>query len=185
MSEPELSPLPLRGKPWDIKVRGIGNSGLSIRIEATEADREALAKSLDIIACDRLVVDVRLKPTGAEHFKASGRIEADLVQACVATLEPVPEAFEESFSVAFWPADEIGEEGPDGEIHLDEELPEAIEHGEIRLGDLVYELIAVGMEPFPRSPNAPVANEDEPVATAGEKPANPFAALAKLKKTSD
>lgn len=185
MTEPETLPLPLAAKPWVIKTRGIGNSGVSGTLEANEQDRRALAVALDILACERLVVDYRVRPIGGTHFKASGRITADLVQACVATLEPVPETINESFSVAFWPADEIGGELPEGEIHLDEEVPEPIEHGEIALGRFVYELIAVTMDPFPRSPTAPEPDDSEPVATSGEKPENPFAVLAKLKKKPD
>lgn len=185
MTEPEAPPLPLGAKPWVIKARGIGNSGVSGRLEANEQDRRALAEALDVLACDRLVVDYRVKPIGGDRFKASGRITADLVQACVATLEPVPETIKESFSVAFWPAEEIGAELPEGEIHLDEEVPEPIEGGEIALGRYVYELIAVTMEPFPRSPNAPADDGTEPVATSGVKPDNPFAVLAKLKKKPD
>ena len=185
MTEPETPRLPLGAKPWIIKIRGIGNSGLSGKLEADEQDRRALAEALDILSCDRLAVDYRVKPIGGDRFKASGRITADLVQACVATLEPVPETIQESFSVAFWPVGEIGAELPEGEIHLDEEVPEPIEHGEIALGRFIYELIAVTLEPFPRSPNAFVADGSEPVATSGEKPENPFAVLAKLKKKPD
>ncbi len=185
MTEPEAPPLPLSEKPWIIKVRGIGNSGISGTLEANEKDRRALAEALGILACDRLVVDYRVKPIGGTRFKASGKISADLVQACVATLEPVPETINESFSAAFWPIEDIGGELPEGEIHLDEEVPEPIEHGEIALGHFIYELIAVTMEPFPRSPNAPEPDDTEPVATSGEKPENPFAVLAKLKKKPD
>lgn len=181
----ETPQLPLGAKPWLIKARGIGNSGVSGTLEANEQDRRALAEALDILSCARLVVDYRVKPIGGTRFKASGRITAELVQACVTTLEPVPETIQESFSVAFWPADEIGGELSEGEIPLDEEVPEPIESGEIALGRFIYELIAVTMEPFPRSPNAPVADDSEPVATSGEKPENPFAVLAKLKKKSD
>ncbi len=182
MTEPEAPPLPLGAKPWVIKARSIGNSGVTGKLEANEEDRRALAEALDILACDRLVVDYRLKPIGGDRFTASGRITANLVQACVATLEPVPETIKESFSAAFWPAGEIGGELPEGEIHLDEAVPEPIEGGEIAIGRYIYELIAVTMEPFPRSPNAPMADDSEPVATSGEKPDNPFAVLAKLKK---
>lgn len=185
MTEPEFPPLPLGAKPWVIKTRGIGNSGVAGTLEANEKDRVVLAEALGILACDRLVVDYRVKPIGGDRFKASGKITADLVQACVATLEPVPETIHESFSVAFWPIEEIGGELPEGEIHLDEEVPEPIEHGEIALGRFVYELIAVTMEPFPRSPNAPASDGSEPVATSGETPESPFAALAKLKTKPD
>jgi uncharacterized metal-binding protein YceD (DUF177 family) len=174
--------LPLAKAPWLIKARGTGHSASSSRIEANESDRQDLAEALGILACQRLTVDYRLKPAGRDRFKAVGHISADLVQACVATLEPVPEKIEEHFSIDFWPAEEIDEELPDGEIHLDEEAPEPIEHGEIALGRLVYELIAVAMEPFPRSPNAPASDGSEPIATSGQKPESPFASLAKLKK---
>jgi uncharacterized metal-binding protein YceD (DUF177 family) len=178
MSKPEAPPLPLGKSPWVIKTRSIGQSGLSGRIIANEGDRRALARALDIVACDRLTVDYRLKAIGPDRYEAAGHLSADLVQACVVTLEPVPETIEEDFTVAFWRAEEIGEELPDGEINLDEEMPEPIEHGEIALGRLVYELVAVTINPFPRRQDAPASN----AASASPKPESPFAALAKLKR---
>jgi uncharacterized metal-binding protein YceD (DUF177 family) len=177
-----MPPAPLAGGPWNLKTRSIGKSAFKGRIEASEADRTELARALGLIACDRLTVDYQLKPSGKDRFLASGRIEADLVQACVVTLEPVPEAIREEFSVAFWPAEELGDDLPEGEIQLDAEVPEPIEHGEIALGRLVYELISVAMDPFPRSPGADAAEaellRDQP------KPENPFAALKNLKKST-
>lgn len=178
--ESDLPVLPLDKAPWVIKARSVGNSGITSRIEASEADRVALAHALGLLACNRLIVDYRLKPIGADRFKASGRIEADIVHPCVVTLEPVPEDIREDFSVEYWPAEEAGEELPEGEINLEAEVPERMEHGEIALGRLVYELIAVAMNPFPRSPGADAAEaellRDQP------KPESPFAALKKLKK---
>ncbi|MEZ5923183.1 MAG: DUF177 domain-containing protein [Hyphomicrobiaceae bacterium] len=181
MSEPSAFDLPLSHPPWQIKVRSVGHSGGAGRIEAAPADREALARALDILACDRLVVDYRMSPSGRDRFRVSGHIDADIVQACVATLEPVPERIDEDFDVAFWPAEDLGQELPEGEIHLDEERPEPIMHGEIALGHLIYELIAVAMDPFPRSPAAP-ASDAEPSDASAAKPDSPFAALAKLKQ---
>lgn len=182
MSESESTrpSLPLENAPWIIKAKTVGNSGLAGKIEASEADLKALATALDLLRCDRLAVTYRVKPMGRDRFKASGRIEADLVHPCIVTLDPVPQAVREDFSVEFWPAEEAGEDLPEGEINLDADQPERMEHGEIALGHLVYELIAVGMDPFPRSPGADAAEaellRDQP------KPESPFAALKKLKK---
>lgn len=178
-SESALPPLPLDNPPWVIKGRTVGNSGVADTIEANEADRKALADALDLIRCDRLTVTYRIKPIGRDRFRASGRIEADLVHPCIVTLEPVPEAIHEDFSVEYWPAEEAGDDLPEGEINLDADEPERMEHGEIALGRLVYELIAVAMDPFPRSPGADEAEAE--LLSNQPKPENPFAALKKLK----
>lgn len=182
-SENTLPPLPLDKAPWVIKAHTIGNSGLTGTLEASAGDLEALADALDLIRCDRLTVTYRVKASGRDRYKASGRIEAALVHACSVTLEPVPETIREEFSVEFWPAEEVGEDLPEGEITLDSDVPERMEHGEIALGRLVYELIAVAMDPFPRSPGADAAEaellRDQP------KPDGPFAALKDLKKPED
>lgn len=182
-SESAPAPLPLDKAPWTIKAQTVGNSGLAGTLEASAGDLKALAAALDLIRCDRLTVTYRVKPIGRDRFKASGRIDADLVHPCIVTLEPVPESIREEFSVEFWPAEEVGEDLPEGEITLDADQPERMEHGEIALGRLVYELIAVAMDPFPRSPGADAAEaellHDQP------KPDSPFAALKKLKKPED
>lgn len=177
----DLPDLPLDRAPWVIKARTVGNSGLVGTIDASEADLIALAQALDLIACDRLAVTYRVKPIGRDRFKASGRIEADLVHPCIVTLEPVPEEIREDYSVEFWPSEELGEELPEGEINLEAEEPERMEHGEIALGRLVYELIAVAMNPFPRSPGADAAEAE--LLRGQPKPESPFAALKKLKKS--
>lgn len=182
-SENTLPPLPLNKAPWVIKAHTVGNSGLTGTLEASAGDLKALADALDLISCDRLTVTFRVKPIGRDRFKASGRIEANLVHPCIVTLEPVPETIREEFSVEFWPAEEAGEELPEGEINLDAEEPERMEHGEIALGRLVYELIAVAMDPFPRSPGADAAEAE--LLRDLPKPDNPFAALKKLKKPED
>jgi uncharacterized metal-binding protein YceD (DUF177 family) len=180
MSVPAPPPLPLGRSPWVIKTRSVGQNGLSGRIVASDDDRRALAGALDILACNRLAVEYRVMAIGQDRYAVEGRISAALVQTCVATLEPVPEDIEEDFSAAFWPAEEVDVGLPDGEIDLDEETPEPIEHGEIALGRLVYELIAIAMNPFPRSPDAPA--EEAAENPASPKPDSPFAALSKLKK---
>ncbi len=62
----------------------------------------------------------------------------------------------------------------------DEDPPEPLTGGAVDLGALAVEAVALGLDPFPRKPDA------KPVdVTIGEARDNPFAALAALKRTPD
>jgi uncharacterized metal-binding protein YceD (DUF177 family) len=109
-----------------------------------------------------------------------GRFEADLVQACVVTLEPVPAQLAAAFTVSFGVAPEASGADEGGEVVVSvegEDPPEAIVEGRIDLGEVVAQQLAVAIDPYPRSPAAAAAGSAEPEGEAGRKP-SPFAGLA-------
>ena len=70
---------------------------------ATAAERAALAKALDILSCDELVARYEIAPLGGGRFLLRGDIEADVTQACVVTLDPVPAHLADRFAVELGP----------------------------------------------------------------------------------
>lgn len=151
-------------------------------IEATAAERAALAERLDLIALDSLTASLRLRRLADGLIRVDGRFVAEVVQACVVTLAPVPSRCAESFTVLF--GEDIESE-PVHEIEIDgtaEDEPEPIVGGCIDLGEAVVQQLAVALDPYPRAPGAKV-----PASLAGEAEAGgeagktPFAALAKLR----
>ena len=96
------------------------------------------------------------------------------------TLEPVESAIDEAVDVRF-AADTEPHHGPGTEIEFGYESadpPEPIVNGRIDLGVILTEFFSLGVDPYPRKPDAAWQPSE---AEAGARAESPFAALAKLK----
>ncbi|MEW5729647.1 MAG: DUF177 domain-containing protein [Pseudomonadota bacterium] len=176
-ARPEFS-RPIRGEQ-------VPMAGVEHDIEANEKERAALAERFGLLAVNRLTATVKVKPfRGGQLFRVTGRLSADVVQACVVTLEPVPAKVVEDFQVTFGP--ESGEEeGDEVEISLeDEDFPDPMVGGIIDIGEVVAEHLALGLDPFPRARGAKVPKAFSEPEPAEEKP-GPFAALARLRQKKE
>lgn len=161
-------------------------------IEATEAERKALAERFELEAIDRLVATVRLRSVrGGQMVRVAGELEADVVQTCVVTLDPVPARVTESFGALFAPESMIPKE--EDEIDIDpnlseEDIPEPMVNGRIDIGELTAQHLSLALDPYPHAEGVEFAgygdaddDEDDGAAAEPEKP-NPFAALERLKR---
>lgn len=154
-------------------------------IEATAAERAALAERLDLVALDSLTATLRLRRLPDGLIRVSGRFAADVVQSCVVTLEPVPARCSEEFTLLF--GEQVVREGSAREIEFDaigEDEPEPIEGGAIDLGEAVVQHLAVALDPYPRAPGAEVPAEYSGSASTGngQTAPSPFAVLSKLRR---
>jgi uncharacterized metal-binding protein YceD (DUF177 family) len=151
--------------------------GDRIDLVASDAERDAIAERLGLVALDALKVHAVLARDG-EKVAVTGRIQATCAQACVATGEPVPERIDEAFTLKFLPEPTVrGEE----EIELAEGDLDIVFHdgSRIAIGDALVDTLSLSLEPYPRGPNADAALRDAGVLS--EEEAGPFAALAALK----
>jgi uncharacterized metal-binding protein YceD (DUF177 family) len=169
MSAPEFS--------RTVALDTVGPSARDLAIEADGGERAALARRFDLIALDRLVASFRLWRDG-DDVRAEGRIEADVVQGCVATGEPVPAAIDAPFALIFRHSDPGR---PDEEIELGESEMDVVffDGGAIDIGEAAAETLALSLDPYPRAPGA-----DDALKAAGvksEEEAGPFGVLAGLK----
>jgi uncharacterized metal-binding protein YceD (DUF177 family) len=168
---------------WTHLVTDIPERGLSRSRTATEEERIELARELDITSGESLSVTYELKPRrAAGHFTLTGTLEADVTQACVVTLDPVPARLSEAFTVDLGPPEALDEEVPgtdDGE-RIVSSVPdiEPIEDGRIDVGAIVFGILSAALPQYPRKPGVEFDWVD-PKADADT--ASPFAALAKLK----
>lgn len=165
----------------------ISGAPSQIEIEANAAERAALAERFDLVSLERLTARLVVRRLRKDLIRVKGRLSADVTQACVVTLEPIPARIEEEFEVDF-------SEGPDGgdlELELDAEAadgPEPLTGPEIDLGEVTAEQLGLAIDPYPRKPGAEVPEQwrAEPEAGPEAEPepvekVNPFAALGKLR----
>jgi uncharacterized metal-binding protein YceD (DUF177 family) len=155
----------------------LGAAPRAVTIDAREDERAALAKRFGLLSIGRLSADAQLTREG-EDVLAHGKLYADIVQACVASGEPVPAVITEDFALRFVPA---ATDHSTDEIELEQsELDEVdYEGAAIDLGEAAAQTLALALDPFPRAPGADEKLRDAGVI--GEEDAGPFAALKALK----
>ena len=169
MTPPELS----RPVPID----SLGEGPRQLTVEADEVERSALARRFGLIAIEGLSAQAALTRTG-EEVRAVGRLDSLVVQSCVASAAPVEAVLAEPFDLVFRPHPE-GDD--DEEVELGEgELDTIFYEGEaIDLGEAIAQTLLLGLDPYPRAPEAQDALKAAGVKSEDE--AGPFAALAGLR----
>ncbi|WP_439597604.1 YceD family protein [Falsiroseomonas sp.] len=157
----------------------------SLELRTRPEEGAALALRFGIPAVARLEAQLTLAPETGGTTRLTGRLQADVVQECVVTLEPVAQQVDVPLDLRLLPE---GTPATDD----DPESPDEIETwgGVVDLGEVVAEQLALALDPYPRAPDAAIppelnggALEPEPDMddTPPERP-NPFAALARLKR---
>lgn len=170
-----------------VEVDRIGPQGLQLQLEADQAARTALARRLRILGVLSLKAELKLVPEAlAGHFRLTGQLDAEVEQACVVSLEPVRQQVSEVFLRRFGPESAAGTQA---EVEDDEaewldpdadDPPDPVIGGQIDLGEVVAEELALGLDPYPRKPGAELPASYREAPEEGGK-ISPFAALAKLK----
>jgi len=160
----------------------IGPQEMEREIVANPVERARLAERFGLLALDRLTATLGLKRGRGGLIQVHGRFEAEVVQACVVTLEPVRSRLSESFTVAFGTGPTAA--AAETVIGLEEEdPPEELIQGRIDLGETVAQQMAVALDPYPHAPGAGDKPEISAEEEAGaEKKVNPLAALAQLRQ---
>ncbi|KAB2848136.1 MAG: DUF177 domain-containing protein [Hyphomicrobiaceae bacterium] len=182
------SGLPLEAAPavlaWEHKTTEIGPQGLQVERSATPAERKAVADLLDLVTVESLDASYRLKPGPGGLFTLQGRLEARLKQTCIVSLEEMSTSIDEPLSAEFWPGEQIPASGAALVDETEGEEPIAIRDGIIETGRLVYDVLALAVDPYPRKAEAELdwKGGDGPTEEAAPAPQSPFAALAELKK---
>ena len=119
--------------------------------------------------------DLAHRSGGRVHV--AGRVQAQVGQTCVVTMEPIENEIDEEVDLIFAPEEEIAPQGDDDDgASAVPEPPEPIENGMIDLGRLATDVLYLAIDPYPRKPGA-VFN---PQVTGNDPADHPFAALKAL-----
>ena len=163
--------------PYSVPVRlhQVG-AGVTRRLEPDTAERERIARALDLASLDSFVAEVTLEPAPG-GWRLSGRVKASLAQTCGVTLEPLPVKVDGPFTIAL--AEAAEEEEGEIVITLEDESPDLIEGGQVDLGQYAVEQLALRLDPFPRKPGAEFVQPPEPTEIS------PFAVLKQLRPSDE
>lgn len=141
-------------------VTRLPHKGLPVVIEADAKQRAALAGEHDLLSVESYRADLLVTPWKRNGVKVSGRVEADITQACIVTLEPVEAHIDEAVEALFLPQEsKLGRQGFEGggEILLDAEgpdSPETFSGDTIDVGAIAEQFFGLAIDPYPRKPGA-------------------------------
>lgn len=169
-------------RDWMLLVTDIPERGLARTRTATDEERIELARELDIPSVESLIVSYEITPRGPLRYVFSGTLEANVTQACVVSLEPVPARVTEAFEIGLGPAEALEDAPPaagDREVSSVPDV-ESIEDGRVEVGTMIFGVLSAALPPYPRKPGVEFDWVD-PKGEADPEGASPFAALAKLK----
>ena len=165
-------------QPWSVQVAldDIAETGQHFDLVAEDATRAAVARTAGLRELPRLEASFDVTRHGAGGLHVAGKVSATVGQTCVVTLEPLVNDVEEAVDLIFLPGAGVAEQ-PKAEVR---DGPEPLVDGKVDLGAIATEFLMLGLDPYPRKPDAvfqpPPDEEPDP---------GPFAALAALKDGLD
>lgn len=172
-----------RADPWrsPVVVAQIPERGLHRELDADAAQREAIAEIGGLREVISAHASFDVTPRSGGRFHVAGRVRARVGQTCVVTLDPMETDIDEPVDLMFAPAEQVGSLSDlvDDAAATAQDLdpPEPIEGGVIDLGRLATDALFLGIDPYPRKPDAVFDHEATPV----DPKDHPFAALRVLK----
>lgn len=158
-------------------VARLPQKGLPVLIEADQRQRAALAAEYDLLSVESYRAELLVASWRRNGVKVTGRVEADITQSCIVTLEPVSAHIDEPVEALFLPEQsKLGREGFEGggEIILDADgpdSPETFSGDTIDVGALAEQFFGLAIDPYPRKPGASldVAGDDQPEESEFQK----------------
>ncbi|MDA9409314.1 YceD family protein [Bradyrhizobium sp. CCBAU 45384] len=171
--------------PWrsPITVAQIPDTGLHRELEASAAERQAMADVAGLRDVLSAHADFDVEPKSGGRVQVTGRVRARIGQNCVVTLDPIESEIDEEVDLTFAPEaetrrlEDLIEEGQDDEGPPDvADPPEAIVNGIIDLGRIATDALFLAIDPYPRKPGAVFEAE----VAAPDPEDHPFAALKAL-----
>lgn len=170
--------------PWRVPlmVVQIPETGLHRDIEASPVERAAMAEVAGLREVLSANASLDVTPKGGGRFHVGGHVRARVGQTCVVTLDPIENDIDEEIDLIFAPPEQIPalsdlvDEAAESEVEIPD-APEPIVNGIIDLGRLATDALFLGVDPYPRRPDAVF----EPPAEAADAESHPFAALKALK----
>ena len=121
-----------------VRITGLGFTAFRQRIEATPDERRQLSQRFDLLALDRLAAVVELRRQDGEVVLLEATFEAEFVQACTVTLDPVPGSISDRFSLIYAP---VSEQLHEVDWGVDEPAFEPLEGDPIHRSKLVQQVI--------------------------------------------
>ena len=169
-----------------IAVSQVTDGPVEMVIDATKSERKKLAEVFELVEFKNLRASLHLvSPDAGVTIHLSGQVEAELVQSCVISLEPVTSRIEATLE-RIYSDQEKPDDSIDITIELDADEPfEPFSGDSINVWQAIVEQLALEIDPFPRAPGVEFSGLLGGNSGDNEEPSGHFAALSKLKRNAD
>lgn len=158
-------------------------AGYELDINPSTEELRTLARWAGVDEISSLHAHVFVRAQSKTRFLQETQFEADIMQSCVVTLEPVHTHIARSFirALHLLPGGQrfVDKGGPVAATAVTEDSPDEIDSPIYDLGTPLREELVLAIDPYPRAPGVafePPTDEDHPES--------PFAVLGKLKDRS-
>jgi hypothetical protein len=166
-----------------LAIATVPDTGLDIRLCADETECAALADAYGVVAVQMYEAGFHVRKQGPERYAVSGILRALVTQTCVVSLEPFETLVTAPVDVDFAPSDRPLGEAADWKMTAGgaatsvglQDPPDPIINGQIDLGALAAEFLALNLDLYPRKPG--VTFEDMYVGGEASGTNSPFAVL--------
>jgi hypothetical protein len=154
-------------------------------IAATPEECVALAARFGLRAIKDLSAQLTVRRVPASALlRIDGAFQGNIVQACVVSLQDVPERVAGTFDTYLTqnPADIKDEDDIDFAAASDMDDMELIENGILDMGELVAQYFSLDINPYPRAPGVSLAAQQSEAGLAAKN--SPFHVLDAIKGES-
>jgi hypothetical protein len=163
----------------------LGQTGDEVILDADADERTAVAQAAELLELPKFSARITLKKLSPTHFALHYDLAAEIIQACVVTLEPVAARITKDFVRELHHTPNIHRaqlknDAVEKEIIVspgDDDPPDEIESLHYDLAEPLLEEFLLAIDPYPRAPGVAFA----PPEGMGDKPESPFAVLKVLK----
>lgn len=156
-----------------------------LTIEASEAERAALARQFDVTAVTVLKAVITFDEKDGAVL-AEGTLDATIQQPCAVSREDLTYTISEPLSLCFVPQRTARAYEPDEEVELTSEDLDEIEYDgdSFDIGEAVAQTLGLAIDPYLEGPDADRIRAEKGIESDEDRrPSGPLAeALAKLKK---
>jgi uncharacterized metal-binding protein YceD (DUF177 family) len=163
-------------------------NGTALEIAASDSERAALAKRFGFLGLPAFSARVTVDRRPGGQVVVEGRLRGRIVQACILTLDPVPQDLDDAFRVVFKQdlAEERDPESGEALVSAQADAPEPLPGNLLDVGEIVAEQLSLAAEPYPRKHGVKLEDVLPKPRKEGrhgrhEQRRHPFAGLAALR----
>jgi len=173
-----------------LDLRELPLSGLTINLEATVDECDLLCQTYRLVRIESLSAKIRVKheriKNYSEGIRVHGKVNAQVTETCVISLEKFSHYIEDEFTIDFVEASELHDDDDVVVEVLSDDLPEPLLTHEIDVGDLVSQHLALVLDPYPRRPGVAWEGhtDSEKDFSPEEGSDKPFAILRNFNRTT-
>lgn len=185
---------------YQINADGVSQDERTFSFSANEDEKKDLARRLSVESVGKAEAKITVcRLDNKRIIRTHGIIDAEIVQNCVISMDPIDQKIKDEFEAFFANPDDVVSltkirherkahiEGSEQEILDEQDDPEPIVNGKIDLGELATQFLSLSIDPYAHKEGYVLKDEhpdlvNKPVPDIRK---NPFAALKKLKTSEE